>query len=401
MDLSDQNKPNPLMRLNAAGLFSSKKKVDLTYINPSATVKLISAESIEPEPIVWTLPDWLPQGAVSLLVGASSVGKSTLACSIAARVTQGESHPAWGDPRPSGWGNVMIVTKEDRYRNTIIPRLIAAGANMARIIFNTGVEFGNTNVPISWSNAEHLESLINQLNANGIALIVFDPIYQVVHGDSGKNSNARLAYENLSILAGNLNCAILGIAHTTKFPKGKTALSRIFGPGALSQVPRSIMIASEINEPLPDKETHILVLAKSFGKSVNHGLTYSLENFVLPNTDDTIVEAPKLIWHMPRQGTPFQNLEWAEQNKQTKPDVPDHSKSTTIKIDKREIAKLFLKETLAHGPVSVPDIHNLAYKKNISKATLGRANLDLRIISELKPGTGPQRPHIWSLPQDE
>ena len=43
----------------------------------------------EVEPINWTLPVWLPSMKLSLLVGYPSAGKSTIACAIAAKISNG------------------------------------------------------------------------------------------------------------------------------------------------------------------------------------------------------------------------------------------------------------------------------------------------------------------------
>jgi hypothetical protein len=102
-------------------------------------LKLSCAASTKMEPIIWALNDWLPIGKVTLLAGSPGVGKSTLAYAMAACISQDGGHPSWPDPTCTKSGNVLILSSEDDFADTIVPRLLAAGADMHNVFNIDGV----------------------------------------------------------------------------------------------------------------------------------------------------------------------------------------------------------------------------------------------------------------------
>src|SRR5687767_10920407 len=60
---------------------------------------LVRLHDIAPEPVRWLSPGRLAAGKITLLDGDPGLGKSTLLCDFAARVTRGEPLPG-GEPRP-------------------------------------------------------------------------------------------------------------------------------------------------------------------------------------------------------------------------------------------------------------------------------------------------------------
>jgi len=96
-----------------------------------AEVILTPASDIRPERIEWAWQGRIPFGAVTLLVGEPGLGKSTVLVDICARLTRGQLE---GDAcgRPVG---VIVASAEDHRSATIVPRLTAAGADLARAHF--------------------------------------------------------------------------------------------------------------------------------------------------------------------------------------------------------------------------------------------------------------------------
>ncbi len=102
-------------------------------------VVLVRADTLTPEPVTWVWPGWVPCGKVALLAGAPGVGKTTVAMAMAATVTKGGS---WPDGLKSPVGDVLIWTGEDDPADTLVPRLIGAGADLARSKSNVGPDEG-------------------------------------------------------------------------------------------------------------------------------------------------------------------------------------------------------------------------------------------------------------------
>src|SRR5262249_29506077 len=102
-------------------------KVD--YVGPG----LISccAAEIEPEPVNWIWPGRLARGKQTVFAGDPGVSKSTLSATITATVTTGAIWPCNEGRSPVG--SVIILSAEDGAADTIIPRLMAAGADRSKV----------------------------------------------------------------------------------------------------------------------------------------------------------------------------------------------------------------------------------------------------------------------------
>src|SRR5262249_33269709 len=92
-------------------------------------VSIISAADIEPQEVTWAWEGRVPLGMVTLLVGMEGLGKSTLALDLAARLSRGQLAGAlYGRPV-----DVFVASTEDDRARVIVPRLRAAGADLARV----------------------------------------------------------------------------------------------------------------------------------------------------------------------------------------------------------------------------------------------------------------------------
>ena len=96
----------------------------------SATMRMC-AVSREVRPIEWLWEGRIPLAKCSLLVGDPDAGKSFVTLDLAARVTRGDGVPPEGGlARP---GSVLILSADDHVEDTILPRLLAAGADLGRV----------------------------------------------------------------------------------------------------------------------------------------------------------------------------------------------------------------------------------------------------------------------------
>jgi putative DNA primase/helicase len=146
----------PLERRNAffaaaAQAYSAQKPATFDHppsmsasrkLEPSeARVELLRGDKIKPEPISWLWPGWLAKGKLHIIGGAPGTGKTTIALSFAAIVTRGGVWPdGSGCPGP---GRVVIWSGEDDPGDTLVPRLMAAGADLSRVHFVGGFRQDN------------------------------------------------------------------------------------------------------------------------------------------------------------------------------------------------------------------------------------------------------------------
>ena len=86
--------------------------------------------AIQPKPVEWLWPGWIPLGKITMLDGDPGLGKSTMLIDLAARVSRAGIMP---DGSQGISGNVVIMSAEDAPDDTIRPRLEAAAANLDRI----------------------------------------------------------------------------------------------------------------------------------------------------------------------------------------------------------------------------------------------------------------------------
>ena len=102
-------------------------------VPPGRKLVLTPASEINPEPVVWAWEDngagRIPAGSFGLFAGREGTGKSSFLIWMSAQVTKGDLPSAFkGDPRA-----VIYVAVEDSWKFTIVPRLMAAGADLTRV----------------------------------------------------------------------------------------------------------------------------------------------------------------------------------------------------------------------------------------------------------------------------
>lgn len=340
--------------------------------------------------INYLLPGYLIRGKLNVLAGEFGAGKSMISAAMGARVTQGGSHSSWPGSTPNREGNVLIISTEDEFDDTICPRLNAAGANMSRVAHIDGIQTMSGDVRSFDFSAELDIKILCDMteDVGNVDLLIIDPIGQTISGDAKNNSKAQKAFEQLGKLAKRLNCAILGITHVSKTTKGKAPLSRIAGPQAISGVPRSVMLTAKIESKTEDGFDCVLVQAKTSLCKTEGGFSYRIESVKIED-DDGIFETSKIVWGDPIYGDPMKLLQEADDGEGTaKPSAIGKA------ID-------FLNDVLANGPMLSNDVSNKASELGISSSTLVRARKELGVISQKKKGSGQFSHFEWSLPVEK
>ena len=160
---------------------------------PLDGVILSCGADLTPEPVSWLWQYWLALGKMHILAGAPGQGKTTLALAMAATVTIGGR---WPDGSRSAVGNILIWSGEDDATDTLLPRLMAAGADRARCHFITGTRIDGKGQPFDPArDLGHLLAAVETIG--GIDLLIVDPVVSAVTGDSHNNSETRRALQPL------------------------------------------------------------------------------------------------------------------------------------------------------------------------------------------------------------
>lgn len=199
-------------------------------------------------PVRWLVPGYLPLGKLVLLAGDGGHGKSTLTLDLGACLTTGR--PCLGlDYEPLPPSDVLLISCEDDYADTIVPRLLSAGADLARIHKVDGIrgKQGRTE-PFSLS---HYQSMEAELQARpNIRLVVIDPAGAYV-GRSGvddyNDSELRSLLGPMAELAARRQVTMVLVKHLVKGATAK-AVHKVGGSAGYVNTVRAAFVVA------PDKE---------------------------------------------------------------------------------------------------------------------------------------------------
>lgn len=189
------------------------------YATPLDGVAMRSIEWLE-------RPLW-QRSAFQLLAGAKGAGKGTYLAGLASRVSR--------------TAVVLFISTEDSTAIDLKPRLVAAGANIARCF----VIQQHVRLP---DDLDALRDLARDLG--NVGLLVIDPVANHI-GDRDSNSDAQVrdAIAGLNKLADELGCLLIGVRHPGK-DRSRGALASILGSTAWVDTPRAVvMIAADDESP--------------------------------------------------------------------------------------------------------------------------------------------------------
>ena len=226
---------------------------------------------VKPSAIEWLWQNWVAVGKVHVLAGEGGRGKSTILCDLAARTSAGNK---WPDAATAGRaGSVIILAAEDDIADTLAPRLMAAGADMARVFVIQSVRDENQRRR-GFSLQADLERLENEIrNRNDIRLIIIDPVSSYLgQVDFHKNSDVRSVLEPLGEMAARMRVAIICNNHFSK--GGGSANSRVIGSVAFVNQARAAFIVTPDEE---DETRMLLIPSKMNIAPIGHGLAYRIE----------------------------------------------------------------------------------------------------------------------------
>ena len=282
-------------------------------------VILVNGSDLTPEPVRWLWKDWLALGKLHILAGAPGQGKTTIALAAMATVTIGGR---WPDGSRCDAANALMWSGEDDAADTLLPRLIAAGADRSRCYFIDGMRIAGEMQPFDPArDMEALEQAVQTIG--GVRLIVVDPVVSAVAGDSHKNTEVRRALQPLVDLASRLDCAVLGISHFSKGGAGSDPASRVVGSIAFTAVARVVLVAAKVKGE-DGEHRHILARGKSNIGPDDGGFEYDIEQVeALPG-----IQASRIAWGKAVEGTARELL--AEPDEKTQESEADSSDAIAL-----------------------------------------------------------------------
>lgn len=251
-------------------------------------VVLTPASAITPERTRWAWAGRIPLGAVTLVAGRQGLGKSTLIASLAADLSRGQLDGELAG-EPCG---VMLVSYEDHPRSTTVPRLMAAGADLERVLVLTAEEDGR---PDLVSVPGDLERIASAAVDSGARLLAIDPLVAALGGgiDAHRDQDVRRALAPLAQLAEEADLAVLAAIHLRKGGASE-ALDRVSGSIAFTAAARSVLAFGRTAEDDEDPG-RVLAAAKSNLGPLAASLAYRIEGRELHANGDERISTSRAV----------------------------------------------------------------------------------------------------------
>ncbi len=341
------------------------------------TVTLTPASSVKVRPVSWLLNNQIALGTLALLAGREGIGKSLVAYTYAAQITTGTMPGQFvGKPRA-----VIVAATEDSWSHTIVPRLMAAGADLdlvyrADVTTSEGVDTGLV-LP------RDLTALENEVAASSAAMVLLDPLMSRLDAglDTHRDSEVRQALEPLVALADRTGAAVLGLIHVNK-SSSTDALTTVMGSRAFAAVARSVLFV--MVDPDDDGVRLLGQPKNNLGITDAATLTFTIESRKVADTREGPVWTGKVVWGQDRLQTIRDTLESAQQTGETRTATED-------------AAEWLVEYLEAHGGTAESKVVKVAAKEaGHSSATLGRARQRAGVVVERAREF--QSGSRWSLP---
>src|SRR5262249_3088807 len=173
---------------------------------PHPGYTLIRASDVVPRKLDWMWEGHLLRGSLELLAGRPGMGKSQAQCSYVACATASRPWPDGAKAIPPC--NVIMLTAEDNIEKILVPRLIAAGADLTRITILKSIRKDNKDR--RFLLGEDFEVWGGAIVNENAQLVTIDPITAYMGGklDSHRVTDVRDQLGPLAELAERTNVAL-------------------------------------------------------------------------------------------------------------------------------------------------------------------------------------------------
>ena len=194
--------------------------------------------------VAWLVPQLLPLGEVSLLGADGGTGKGIWQAQLIAYVTAGKTSGFFPLP-PQQTGKVLLLAGEDDPGKVLKARLLAAGADMNRVLVLTADDyFGKTGQPLTLKD----QALADFAAKAGPLLLIVDPLQSFLPADveMASRNQMRSALLPLRAIAAKQGCAVLIVMHSNK-KQGVSGRARLADSSDIWDMARSVLMMGRSN----------------------------------------------------------------------------------------------------------------------------------------------------------
>jgi len=325
----------------------------------------------------WLWKGRIPEGTLSLVVGAPKVGKSTVMADLVARLTTGRAlHGDDSQQQPKPPAKVAVLALEDS-ESLVRARVEAAGGDAENVFV----------VDIDDRRGQDLVSALKDiLVRDRPALVWIDNVNDLMPAgkDSSKDMDVRKVLTPIRELAEGAGVAIVACHHLRK-GGGRNASEVVLGSVAYVAVARSILMVLEDPDE-PGKDSRLLAHIAVSGARKQRSLAFQLVQHSISDDDGTQLEVARVEW----TGTDERSADdlVREQDEARNPPASSTSAVTVA-----------LRAALKSGPRESRAVLAELAALGFSASAVRRAAKGLRVTSR-QNGFGNENHATWSLPPD-
>ena len=332
------------------------------------------AADIEPEPIGWIWEGRIARGKLTVIGGDPEEGKSQINVNIAATISKGGEWPNHEGKAPTG--SVLILSAEDGVEDTLVPRLIAAGADRSKIHIIEAVRGEDEKGRRTFNLQIDLQLLEAKIKEIGDVLVIsIDPAsaYMGKGIDSHNDQAVRTVLAPVAEMANRLDVAIISIMHFNKgnSQAGIKVMHRFMASVAFVAAARVAFAA--LRDP-EDDTRHLFLHAKNNLAPPAPGLAYRIEQ---DHVTPALINS-HIVWDTESVNITAAQAMAASRAQDVSPAL--------------EEAKQFLAGLVGFEGKAVKEIEKEAKEAGMSWATMRRAKDELKLKSE-RDGYG--GPWLW------
>lgn len=300
----------------------------------------VACADVVPEPVKWLWEPYLARGKLAVLDGDPGTGKSLVVIDLAARLSRGGTMPG-GPVRFGARETVLLLNAEDDARDTIRPRVLAAGGDPKRVRVFAAPGIGMNRPPRFPDDFAQLATAVRETRP---ALVAIDPLPAFFPADLYSLSRALLPFADLADETGT--CVLL-VRHLRKAGGANPLYRGLGGIGIVGMARTALALTRHPDDP----ELRVLAPTKT-----NIGPPGATLGFRLAASE-----------HGPA------TVEWVRQLELTADDLFAPSASAGASARARDRAAAWLVQLLSNGPVRASAVSAAACAAGIPPRTLDRA----------------------------
>ena len=361
---------------------TQEKKEEKNKKDSETEIEIVPASQLKMRKAEFIIENILPTENISLLAGPAGQGKTTLSLEMAAAISADFDFAGFETQE----GSVLMWSGEDVLETTLLPRLVASGADLDKIHFVAATK--EKDERRDFSPADDMDKLISKINSmNDIKLLILDPIIRIA--DNVRNANQAL--EIRKAMTKTVECAkdnkiaVLGITHFSKQQSsfGTGVLDRVLGSQAWTAVARMVLAASR-SETL---DSHVLAVVKSNTSATNIARKYKMTHEI-PVAEGITASRTETDTN-PIQMNVDEIFAMSVKTKEVIEET--NAQSTAVNI---------IAEMLKDGAGKTwKEIVKSGKTEGVSEATLRRARDQLKAIDKMQ-STKIGKYHIWTYTQN-